>query len=99
MYVKTGIQLKRLTLFAERAKRARMREERQWLMASGEFHPEELKNSFGQEEESKESEVEKRPSSRTREVGEDIDLEDRDEDLYTGMYKGIRSVKEAYMLT
>ena len=76
-----------------------MREERQWLMASGEFHPEELKNSFGQEEESKESEVEKRPSSRTREVGEDIDLEDRDEDLYTGMYKGIRSVKEAYMLT
>ena len=99
MYVKTGIHFQRITLFAERAKRARMREERQWLMASGEFHPEELKNSFGQEEESKESEVEKRPSSRTREVGEDIDLEDRDEDLYTGMYKGIRSVKEAYMLT
>lgn len=95
MYIKTGIQLQRLTLFAERAKRARMREERQWLMASGEFHPEELKNSFGQEEESKESEVEKRPSSRNREVTEDIELEDRDEDLYTGMYKGIRSFERS----
>ena len=72
-----------------------MREERQWLMASGEFHPEELKNSFGQEEESKESEVERRPSSRNREVTEDIELEDRDEDLYTGMYKGIRSFERS----
>lgn len=72
-----------------------MREERQWLMASGEFHPEELKISFGKEEEDKESEVEKRPSSRNREVTEDIDLEDRDEDLYTGMYKGIQSLKRS----
>ena len=64
-----------------------MREERQWMMASGEFVPEELKMSFGQDEEIKESdETEKRPSSRTR-GADDIGLEDRDEDLYTGMYK------------
>ena len=68
-----------------------MREERQWLMASGEFVPEELKSSFGKEslEESKERETEiRRPSSRNKQVEEDIGLDDRDEDLYTGMYKG-----------
>lgn len=64
-----------------------MREERQWLMASGEFVPEELKMSFGQDEEIKDSnETEKRPSSRSR-APDDVGLEDRDEDLYTGMYK------------
>ena len=71
-----------------------MREERQWLMASGEFVPEELKMSFGQEEESKpedSNEAEKRPSSRTRQADDDIGLEDRDEDLYTGMYKSKNS--------
>lgn len=77
-----------ITPFLERARRARMREERQWLMANGEFVPEELKMSFSKEEESKDSEAEKRTSTRTKQTGEDIGLEDRDEDLYTGMYKG-----------
>jgi len=65
-----------------------MREERQWLMANGESVPEELKMSFGKEEESKESEPERRPKSPNKQNEDDIGLEDRDEDLYTGMYKG-----------
>lgn len=68
-----------------------MREERQWLMASGEFVPDELKMNFNKEEESKDSDTERRPAStrnKTVGEGEDIGLEDRDEDLYTGMYKG-----------
>ena len=60
-------------------------------MASGEYVPEELKMGFNREEENKDSDTEKRPPStrnRTAGEGEDIGLEDRDEDLYTGMYKG-----------
>lgn len=78
-------------LLSERARRARMREERQWLMASGEFVPDELKMSFNKEEENKDSDTERRPAStrnKTTIEGEDIGLEDRDEDLYTGMFKG-----------
>ena len=69
-----------------------MREERQWLMANGEFVPEELKLTCGKEEGKMESEGEgKAPSvvtSTLQESTEDPALEDRDEDLYTGMYKG-----------
>lgn len=78
-------------LLSERARRARMREERQWLMASGEFVPDELKMSFNKEEENKDSDTERRPAStrnKTTMEGEDIGLEERDEDLYTGMFKG-----------
>ena len=74
--------------FLERARRARMREERQWLMANGKFVPEELKVGLGKEEEAVESETERRPNSRSKQVNEEVGLEDRDEDLYTGMYKG-----------
>lgn len=78
-------------LLTERARRARMREERQWLMASGEFVPDELKMSFNKEEENRDSDTERRPAStrnKTAMEGEDIGLEERDEDLYTGMFKG-----------
>lgn len=57
-------------------------------MASGEFVPEELKMSFDKEDENKDSDTEKRPTLQNKGVEEDIGLEDRDEDLYTGMYKG-----------
>lgn len=67
-----------------------MREERQWMMANGEFVPEELKSSLSNVEEGKDSEegTSTRTSTRSKQSGEDIGLEDRDEDLYTGMYKG-----------
>ena len=57
-------------------------------MANGEFVPEELKMSLGKEEENTDYDTERRPSSRNKQVDEDICLDDRDEDLYTGMYKG-----------
>lgn len=78
----------------ERARRARMREERQWLMANGEFVPEELKMSLGKEEENTDYDTERRPSSRNKQVDEDICLDDRDEDLYTGMYKVLDALKK-----
>lgn len=80
----------------ERARRARMREERQWLMANGEFVPEELKSSLANVEESKDSEegTSTRTSTRSKQSGEDIGLEDRDEDLYTGMYKVLDALKK-----
>lgn len=65
-----------------------MREERQWLMANGKFVPEELKVGLGKEEEAVENETERRPNSRSKQINEEVGLEDRDEDLYTGMYKG-----------
>ena len=61
-------------------------------MASGEFVPDELKMSLNKEEESKDSDTERRPVStrnKTTVEGDDIGLEERDEDLYTGMFKGI----------
>ena len=73
---------------SERARRARMREERQWLMANGEFVPDELKLSFSKEDENKDSDTERRTSTQNKPTGADAGIEDRDEDLYTGMYKG-----------
>lgn len=78
----------------ERARRARMREERQWLMANGKFVPEELKVGLGKEEEAVENETERRPNSRSKQVNEEVGLEDRDEDLYTGMYKVLDTLKK-----
>ena len=69
-----------------------MREERQWLMASGDFVPDELKMNFSKEDENKDSDTERRPAStrnKTTMEGGDMGLEERDEDLYTGMFKGI----------
>lgn len=61
-------------------------------MASGELVPDELKMSFNKEDENKDSDTERRPAStrnKTTMEGGDIGLEERDEDLYTGMFKGI----------
>ena len=61
-------------------------------MASGDFVPDELKMGFNKEDENKDSDTERRPAStrnKTTMEGDDIGLEERDEDLYTGMFKGI----------
>lgn len=68
-------------------------------MVNGEFVLEELKLSLFNIEESKDSEegISIRISIRLKQLGEDIGFEDRDEDLYIGMYKG-SNIYEKFLL-
>ncbi|XP_031548780.1 cat eye syndrome critical region protein 2-like isoform X2 [Actinia tenebrosa] len=73
----------------ERAERARLREERQWMRMNGEIPPELMPGINGQDESSNEGET-----NRRERVAEFDGDDDRDEDLYTGMYKVLDYLKK-----